>query len=188
MFNLLNSLTVFAAETAENAVEPSGIAVLGIDIKAILLQSGTILLLFLIVYKFASKKIVDTLEQRRVTINEGLKNAEKAAKSVEEGVIKQEELLGEARKEADKVIAQAHEEAGALLKESEDRSTAQTEKMITEAHSRIESDVKAAKEALKKEVLGLVAKATEVVIEEKIDAKKDAALLEKALKSAEGNK
>ena len=66
MFNPL--LMRFASETAEK----EGIAVLGIDIKAILLQAGTFVLLYLIIKKFALRGIVDTLEKRRKTIDKGV--------------------------------------------------------------------------------------------------------------------
>ena len=56
---MINPLLILASEAA---AEKEGIAVLGIDPKAIILQAGTFLLLFLLVKKFALRGIVDTLE------------------------------------------------------------------------------------------------------------------------------
>lgn len=171
-------VTNFAAEQAE------GIAALGVDIVPILVQTGTFVILFLLIRKFALDKIRDGLASREQTINEGLENAEKAAKAVEAGVAKQEELLIAARKDADKILADANQEAGSMLKAAEESASKKTAKMIDDAEARIESDIKAAKTALKKEVMDLVIKATEVVIEEKVDKNKDSKLLEKALSGA----
>lgn len=168
-------VTNFAAEQAE------GIAALGVDIVPILVQTGTFVILFLLIRKFALDKIRDGLASREQTINEGLENAEKAAKAVEAGVAKQEELLIAARKDADKILADANQEAGSMLKAAEESASKKTAKMIDDAEARIDSDIKAAKTALKKEVMDLVIKATEVVIEEKVDKNKDSKLLEKAL-------
>src|SRR5688572_14347784 len=59
-----------------------------------------------------------------------------------------------------------------------------TAKMIEDAHNKIEADVKKAKANLQSEVKSLVAQATEAILDEKIDQKKDAALIEKAIKEA----
>ena len=53
--------------------------------------------------------------------------------------------------------------------------------MLRDATLRIEREMQTARQALRKEMLGLVAEATEVIIDEKLDAKKDAGLIERAL-------
>ncbi len=163
---------------------PEGIAALGIDPVAILLQTGTFVILFIVIRKFALAKITKALDDRKSTIDEGLVNAEKAARQLAEAGVHQEELLAKGRQQADEVIAKAHEEAAVMLKLAEEKAASQTEKLIEDAHSKIESDVKKAKESLQSEVKLLVANAAEVIIDEKIDAKKDAALIEKAVKEA----
>ena len=60
----------FAAEEVE------GIAALGIDPVAILLQSGTFLILFILIRRFALDKINKNLTDRRNKIDESIENAE----------------------------------------------------------------------------------------------------------------
>jgi F0F1-type ATP synthase membrane subunit b/b' len=55
------------------------------------------------------------------------------------------------------------------------------EKIIADGRLQIEAEVLKAREALKKETLGLVAQATEAVLGEAIDAKKSETLIKKAL-------
>lgn len=178
---MINLLVQFAA-TEEHA--PEGIAALGIDPVAILLQAGTFVILFILIRKFALDKINSALAERKDTIEEGIKNAQEASKRLEEAEVRQEELLAKARKQADEVIGKAHEEAGVMLKEAEEKTAEKTAKMIEDAHNKIEADVKKAKASLQSEVKTLVAQATEAIIDEKIDDKKDAALIEKAIKEA----
>ena len=179
---MINQLVQFASESA--SAEPEGIAALGIDPIAILLQAGTFVILFIVIRKFALDKINQALADRKSTIDEGLINVEQAAKNLADAEVRQEELLARARKEADEVIGKAHSEAGVMLKEAEDRTAEKTAKMIADAHNKIESDVKAAQSKLQNEVKSLVASATEAIIDEKLDAVKDAKLIEKAIKEA----
>ena len=176
---MIPGITLLATEEA-----PKGIDALGIDPVAILLQAGTFVILFLVIRKFALTKITKALDDRKSTIDEGLVNAEKAARQLAEAGVRQEELLAKGRQQADEVIAKAHEEAGLMFKESEEKAAARTAQMIEDVHNKIESDVKKAQESLKSEVKSLVAEAAGVIIDEKIDAKKDAALIEKAVKEA----
>ncbi len=176
-------LQIFAA-TEGQAEEVAGIAALGIDPLAILAQAVTFLVLFWIVKKFALEKIVKTLEDRRKTIDSGVRlglemRAEK--EKLDEAV---EQKLHEARLEADKILAGAQHEAGSIVKQAETTAVSKVETMITDAHARIEDDVRKAKRELEKEMVNLVADATEIVLGEKLDAPKDDELVKRALAGA----
>lgn len=177
---MLQQLTQFAAEEAEKSEE--GIAALGLDPAAILFQAGTFLILFFLIKKYALQKIVDGLEGRRQKIEESLKTAEEIEKRDRENRQETEKLLKEARAQADEVLAKAHEESGSIIKAAESVAGAKAEKMIADSQSKMKADIQKAKIELKSEMLSLVAEATETVINEKLDERKDHALLEKALK------
>lgn len=175
---MINPVTVlFAAEAAEK----EGIAVLGIDPKAIVLQAGTFLLLFLLLKKFALRGIVDTLEKRRKTIDKGV------ALGIEMQSAKEkfdEELKGmqhKARIEADKILTGAQAEASQIIKDGEANAAKKVDQMLKDANARIEREMQTARKELRGEMLALVSEATEVIIDEKVDAKKDATLIERAL-------
>jgi F-type H+-transporting ATPase subunit b len=175
------SAFVTILQTFGAAESPQGIAALGIDPLAILAQAGTFLVLFFIIKKFALDKIVSTLEERRKTIDDGVRlgremEAEKERLSDE---ISQE--LHKARAEADDIIAQSREEAGVIVREAQEAALRKTEAMLEDAHAKIEEDILKARVGLQKEIMELVADATAVIAEEKIDAKKDATMIERAL-------
>jgi|SRR5690606_8469011 len=174
---LLNTLTVLGA-TGEEA---QGIAAVGIDPLAILAQALTFLVLFFVIKKFALNGIVSTLEKRRQTIDDGVRlgremEAEKAR--LDEKVA---EALAKARAEADKIIAQGHQEAGEIISRAEADAARKVDTMLADAHARIDEDIEAARKSLEQDMRALVAEATEVILEEKLDAKKDASLLSRAL-------
>jgi F-type H+-transporting ATPase subunit b len=179
IFNFLTFLAVSEAET--EAVSSGGIGAIGVDTKALLFQIANFAILFWVLKKVAYKPILKVLEDRRLTIEESLKTAKKLEADQEKAEAKQAEVLANARTEADKILALAHAEASKNAKTAEDKAAQRTKKMIDEAHSKIESDIKNVKRELRSEVLNLVARATEAVIEEKIDTQKDKELLNKAI-------
>lgn len=177
MSGLINLVQILGA-TSE---EPQGIAALGIDPLAILAQAGTFLVLFFIIKKFALDKIVATLEERRKTIDSGVRlgrEMEAEKERLQDEISKE---LHKARSEADKIIAASHEEAGAILREAQEAASRKTDAMLADAHAKIEEDILTARESLQKEVLELVAEATAIITEEKMDAKKDMGIIERAL-------
>ncbi len=173
--------TIFAASGAE----PQGIAALGIDPWAILAQAVTFLVLFWIVKKFALDKIVATIEERRKTIDKGVTLGLKMEQEKEQLDEKVEAMLRKARLEADKVISQSEKDAGGIIKEAEITANKKADALMAEAHNRIEDDMQRAKRELKQEMVELVSAATETIIEEKVDATKDAKLIGKALKEVQ---
>jgi F-type H+-transporting ATPase subunit b len=179
----LTLIHLFAATGHAAEENPAGIAALGIDPLAILAQAGTFLLLFWVVKKFALEKIVKSLEERRQTIDEGVtlgyEMAEERARLEE----KVEAELRKTRDKADLIVAEAHKEAGEVVKAAEASAAAKVDDMLADARSRIEDDMKRAKQELQKDILGFVADATEAIIGEKLDAKKDDALIKRALKA-----
>jgi F-type H+-transporting ATPase subunit b len=176
---LLTVLTNFAA--TESSGESEGIAALGIDPFAILAQAATFLLLFWVIKKFALDKIVTTLEKRRQTIDDGVRLGRQMEAEKERLDEKVEQALKQARNEADQIIAESREEAGAVIKQAEVTASAKVDTMLVEAHHKIEEDIDAARKGLEQEMRVLVAEATEAIIQEKLDAKKDASLLDRAL-------
>ncbi len=179
--NILNNLQFFGAEAFG---EPQGIATLGIDLKALILQLITFLLFFFLVKKFALTPIAKILEERRTKIDEGIElgfEMELEKQKLDEQI---NEKLNKARAEGDKIIAEAQAESGVIIRDAEAQAQRKAEAILADAHAKIEEDVARAKKGLEKEVLGIVADATEAIIHEKLDAKKDASLIERALKGA----
>jgi len=174
-----------AAETAHQATEAAGgIAALGLDWKAFLFQLITFVIVLLILRKFVFGKLVATLSARQKAVEDSLKHAaeiEEKLKSAEKTVAG---MLTDARKEADEVVSASHKEAAQMLETAEAKSAKRAEHIVAEAKAQMDVEVAKARESLKKETAHLVASATELVIGEKLDANKDAKLIDAALTKA----
>lgn len=160
----------------------SGIGALGFDPKAFLIQLITFVLAYLVLRRWAFGPIVKLLNERRETIERGVKLGEDMRREKAELEKQVEEQLHAARQEADQMIAGAQETARQTVREAEEKARGKADNIVAEAEGRIATDVARVRKELEKELAGLVADAAEAVIDEKIDPKKDSQLIEKALK------
>lgn len=182
--SVLNIVQIFGESGGHAAAEPAGIAALGLDPLAILAQAGTFLILFWVVKKFALNGIVSTLEERRKTIDKGVRLGQKMEAEQSKLEEKIDEELRRARADADKILAGANREAGEVVRAAEASAAEKVEQMIKDAHAKIDEDMKAARKGLEKDIRALIAEATEVIIDEKLDQQKDDALIKRALAGA----
>lgn len=172
-------LTIFAAEAA--AGESTG-GILGFSVSAFVIQLITFVFVFLLLKKFAFKPIVNLLEKRRQTIEDGVRLGEKMEKRQAKLEEEADAVIREARHDADRIIANAHKESREIAREAEKTAKAKADALFKEAEARIDEESERARRSLEKDLVGLVSEATEAVVHEKIDPKKDAEIVEKALK------
>ena len=160
----------------------SGLGALGISLSNFLIQLGTFIVAFLILKKWAFKPILKVLRERRELIDKGVHLGEEMKHQQKELDKKVEGELKKAREKADGIIANSQSEARRIIREGEDTASQKAENLITDAKNHIELDVARARKQLEHDIVGLVSEATEVIIDEKVDAKKDASLIDRALK------
>jgi F-type H+-transporting ATPase subunit b len=177
---MITLLTNFAAE--ESA---SGIGALGIDGKAFIIQLITFLLAFLVLKKWAFGPIIKMMDQRRETIEAGVTLGEEMKQERAKLDAQVAKELAKARTEADGIIAAAQETSRETIHEAEDKARDKAAGILKDADERIKTDTARARKKLEGELVGLISDATEAIIGEKVDAKKDAALINKALKEQE---
>lgn len=160
----------------------SGLGALGVDGHAFLIQLITFILAFLVLKRYAFKPIVKILAERRATIENGVKLGEKMRREEAAMAAKVETALHDARKQADDIISNAQDNGREAVREAEDKARTKAAGILSEARQNIDQETARARRQLEKEMVGLISDATEAIIGEKVDAKKDAALIEKALK------
>ncbi len=162
-----------------------GIGAIGLDPKALVFQIVNFAILLLVLKKVAYKPILKVLHDRQERIDNSLKIAAEIEKRQEELATEQAKLLKQARAEADQIVSRAREESTALIKEAEAKASVRAEQMLAQAKAQIEQEVVSAKSELKHEMVGLVVAATSAIIDEKLDANKDKALIKRALAGGE---
>jgi len=172
---ITSSITQFADST-------SGIGALGLDLKALVIQLISFLLAFWVLKRFAFKPILKIMDERRKTIEAGVNLGEQMKKDQAALEAKVAQALQKARQEADGIIAGAQETSRQTVREAEEAARTKAQTIIDAAEDRIKSDTQRARKQLEGELVSLISDATEAIIGEKVDAKKDAQLIDKALK------
>jgi F-type H+-transporting ATPase subunit b len=172
---MINTVTQFAESS-------SGIGALGIDGKALVIQLVTFLLAFLVLKKWAFGPIIRLMDERRDVIEKGVNLGEEMKKERVAFEAEVQKELQKARTEADGIISGAQDTAKETVREAEDKARDKAAGILKEAEARTELEMQRARKALEKELVELVSEATEAIIDEKVDAKKDAALIDRALK------
>ena len=172
---MLATLSTFAESS-------SGLGALGVDGKAFVIQLITFVLAFLVLRRYAFAPIIKVLNARRETIESGVRLGEEMRVERTKLADEVEQALQEGRKQADSIIAGAQDTARETIREAEDKARLKAANILKEADSRITQDTALARKQLESELVGLISDATEAIIDEKVDAKKDAELIERALK------
>lgn len=170
----------FAAETAAEHAE-EGLP-LGLSPTAFLIQLVTFVLIFFLLKRFAFTPIVKLLDKRHEVIETGVKHGLEMEKEKNQLQKDADKVVREARHAADKIIGDAQKEGREIIRESEKSAVSKIEHMYKDAEARINEESEQARRKLEKEITGLVAEAAEAVVEEKVDAKKDADLIDRAIK------
>lgn len=154
---------------------------LGIDWKLLIAQIINFLVLLFVLWKFAYGPIVAMLERRQKKIEKGLKEADEAHKKFAEAEAKYGDILREARTEAKGIIEKARKQAERSKSEIAGAASAQAEKIVADAKAEIAREKENMISEIKSEIGGLVVTATEKIIGEKIDEKKDKELIKESL-------
>ncbi|HSW85828.1 MAG TPA: F0F1 ATP synthase subunit B [Candidatus Saccharimonadales bacterium] len=161
----------------------SGIGALGFDGQAFLIQLITFVLAYLVLRRYAFGPILNVLKQRRETIERSVELTEKLQKQQTELDQKVEQVISGARQEADSIIATAQDVARQTVRDSEDKARVKAIQILKDAETDVAQITSRARQALEKEMVGLVSEATEAIIEEKLDDRHDIELIERTLRS-----
>jgi len=160
---------------------PGLLQALGIDGKLLIEQAVAFLILVAILAKFVYPALVKAIDARRDQIEAGMKEAKEASEALEKAEAKVADMLADARKEADDIIARTQKESSVMVADAEEKAKVRADQIVKDARAQLDTEVSKARQALKKDTIELVALATEKVVKEKIDAKKDANLITEAL-------
>jgi F-type H+-transporting ATPase subunit b len=153
-----------------------------IEVNLLVAQMVNFAIVLWVLYKFAYKPVLKTLNSRTNKIEKGLADADAAGKKLEEIVEKEKEVMAKAKKEAQEIIKIAEEQAKANSMSIVLEARNQSEKLLISAKSQIEQEKNKMLSEVKGEIANLVVLATEKIIGEKLDKEKDKELIEKAIK------
>ena len=151
-------------------------------------QAIILVILIVLLAKFAWKPILAALAAREEGISNALLAAENAKKDMQNLKSDNEKLLAEARAERDAMIKEAREIKEKMIADAKSEAQAQGEKMIESAKASIESEKNAAMAELKNQVSTLSLEIAETLLKGELSNKEaQTKLVEKMLGDAKLN-
>ena len=151
-------------------------------------QAIILVILIVLLAKFAWKPILAALAAREEGISNALLAAENAKKEMQNLKSDNEKLLAEARAERDAMIKEAREIKEKMIADAKSEAQAQGEKMIESAKASIESEKNAAMAELKNQVSTLSLVIAETLLKGELSNKEaQTKLVEKMLGDAKLN-
>jgi F-type H+-transporting ATPase subunit b len=135
----------------------------GVDWPHLIAQIISFCIVAFLLHRFAYKRVVDMLEERRQLIAEGLANAEKIKAELARTEAQRQEILAQTNTHATKLIEEARAAAARVQEQETQKAIAAAEQIITKAREAAAADHARMLAELKREVGRLVVQTTATV-------------------------
>ena len=164
---------------------PSITETLGLNFTSLFLYGLAFLVTVAILNKYVWPPLTQVLDAKRGELEAATRLEVEAKALLHQAELDAKQILNNARNTAKDVITTAKNEASAMVNIAETKAHTQANTILADANTQLEHQVREARQTLAHETARLIAQATSAVLEEKLDVKTDAALIERGLKRAE---
>ncbi len=137
--------------------------------------------------KFAFPRIGDALDKRQRAIEESIESSERVRREADQLLAEYRERLGDARSQADEIVARARKTGEAHESEVLGEARAKREEMMAQTRRDIEAETRRAIQEIRKEVADLTVAATEKVTRKTLTEADQKRLVEEALAELDFN-
>lgn len=162
---MIDAITILAAAGAE---ESGVVERFGLNLTHISIQILSFAILAYVLYRFAFKPVLATIDERQEKIESGLKHAEEMKAKLEEAEAEKKRILQEATVEAKRIVDEARKQAESRIEKAAQEAIHQAEGIIERAERQIESDRKAMMDEVRAEIARLVVETTSKVLRKEL--------------------
>jgi F-type H+-transporting ATPase subunit b len=145
----------------------------------LIVQMVVFIALIWVTMKFVWPKIIDAMEERSRKIAAGLAAAEKGKADLVQADQRAEAIVKEARAKAAQILDQAGKRSNEMVDEAKGTAIAEAERLVAQAHEDAALESTRARESLRREVGRLAVEGASRLLEREIDPKTHAELLDK---------
>ena len=142
-------------------------------------QSITFLVFAWTCYKFIWPLLIGAMDERATLIGEGIENAEQARRDLEDASSKVDEIMRDARADAQALVDQARTQAATMIADAKKDAENEGERIRDTARADVVQEANRARESLRAEVAELALSGAERILESGIDRAQHAELLDK---------
>jgi F-type H+-transporting ATPase subunit b len=140
-------------------------------------QMITFMLLVWFTMKYIWPPLMDSLEERRKKIAEGLAAAERGKHDMELAEKRATEVLKEAKNQAAEIVNLAQKRATEIIEESKQDAKLEGARLLAAAQVDIEHQVQQVKDGLRQQVSELAISAAEQILQKEVDRKAHADMI-----------
>ena len=140
----------------------------GVDTPLLIAQAINFVIVAFVIWQFAIKKILLTIDEREKKIADSLKNAEKIKLELEATEKQQNETLQEASLEAKKTVASAKEQAKSYIEAQKEEARKQAEEIVEKARNAMELERQRVLNDAREEIASLVILTTSKVLQREL--------------------
>ena len=150
------------------------------DINFTLIVEMIIFMSFIyLTMKFIWPPINAALDERRLQIEDGLRQAEEGKKMLVDSEQSSNAMLEKAKEDANQIIQNADTQASSLLKASKEEALTEKQRIIESAKNDIDQYVLSKSDEISNEIVRVALHTSEKLLGEKMDTEKDIQLIKK---------
>ena len=179
---MLPLLLATVEATAHAAAAPSLTEQFGIELKSVIMQMVSFLILFFVFRKFVIKPTLSTMGERNAKIAAGLKNAEETQARLTAAAQESAQIVRTAQLDAQKFVEEARKAAKEFSEKQQAEAVARAADTLAKAQQAIALEHKKMLDQARTEIARLVVKTTEQVLAKKLSDADRAAYNEAAAK------
>lgn len=153
-----------------------------IDIKLLLAQMVNFAIVLTVLYFFALKPLLRTMQDRTEKIEKSLKDAEKIDLKKAELEKEYKKTIAKAKGEANEIIEKAMVQSEEKGKKMIEKARAEIGQVINDEKQKLQSEKEQTLKEIKNDVADLVLASVEKILEKKIDSTTDIDIIKKTLK------
>lgn len=157
---------------------------LGLDLWGLIVQLIAFLIFIFLFWKYALGPITNMLDERTRRIADSMAAAEKMKLEMAAAGARNEEILAEARQQAQQILTQAREVGDATIARAQQEAGEQAETYLARAQSTLRQETEQARLQLRQELADLAVMAAGRIVKKELDPATQSRLIEETLAAA----
>ncbi len=158
-----------------------GLSDLGINGWNFIIQMAAFLIFVYLLWRFAVGPIVRVLDTRQDKISESLMAAERMQQELRESAAKNEEIMAQARRDAQEMLNSARSNADQIVARANEEAAASADEFLNRAKETLRQETALAQQQLREEVADLAVNAAGKILRKEISADDQRRLIEETL-------
>ncbi|MEM1175325.1 MAG: F0F1 ATP synthase subunit B [Pseudomonadota bacterium] len=119
--------------------------------------------------KFVWPPLLQAIEERQAAIESGLKAADASKEALVEAQAEADKIIADARQQATGILDQAHARANEIVAEGKSAGSKERERQLAAAEAEIEQETNRAREELRGQVSAIAVASAQKILEREID-------------------